>query len=284
MATLDTAALTSSSSSSSSSMGTSTSTLTENKDLDTRAFAQWMGTAEKRALHREQIKQILLKYPKGPLAECKDYVIAITKLVSAATLWAIATKKGWKLKGGQGTRKKDVVEKLLKDNWALPSDDELVAIYLEAGPKPPRKSKKTKSDDDDDDFLPSDGDDVEIISNRSMLEGSLHVSSELPSMTGSMLSQLSAALSMPAAVEPSRSSTERDLGLINFSLGQALTALVSESRLRTKILEDKIRDKDEQVNFGTVPRIVKKAIKEGTYTSLCHFWNEAAAAERRATL
>jgi hypothetical protein len=80
----------------------------------------------------------------------------------------------------------------------------------------------------------------------------------------------------PASIDPS-------LGLVNFGLGQILTILATESRLRTTLLEEKAAADDDKVNYGSIPAAVTKALKEGHYTHLTHFWNRAVAQKRASS-
>lgn len=267
-----------------SSSGMSTSSDDKKNTYDPRAFGRWL-SADERLRLRDEIQAIVLASKDTPLSESKKYIAAVSKLVSAANLAIMAQKRGWHIKAG--TKKGEVVEKLLRADWALPSDQELHEIFMSSNPpaKTLSRKRKTTPGDDDGEYIPdSDDESGTTLRARAVLPGvptflgaPVHSGSD----TGLLFNNQMVSTSGIAFQAPM---TPLESGLNGVSLGQVLQALASESRLRATLLEDKINEREDKANFGAIPKAVKKALKEGSYTSLCHFWDRAIAEKRARAL
>ena len=64
---------------------------------------------------------------------------------------------------------------------------------------------------------------------------------------------------------------------------QLMSSMARESQLRSQLLEARLVAKEDQVNFGGIPKAVEKALRDGSYTAISHFWDRAVA-EKRASI
>src|ERR1700722_18043357 len=59
---------------------------------------------------------------------------------------------------------------------------------------------------------------------------------------------------------------------------QLLVSIRRDSQLRAQLLEARLVAKEDQVNFGGIPRAVEKALRDGSYTAISHFWGSGREA------
>jgi hypothetical protein len=196
------------------------------------------------------------------------------------------------------TKKADIVRVLLEDGWALPSDDELALSYLpDSGPGItglPKKSmsgtgssttrlQKGKGKRGGHEMEDEDGGlDRDFVLDESLGAGLLaglpdSGSDEVPLSLVQQPMRLESSLASGAAKLPMAQG-----GTVSFM--QYMATMARESELRTSLLESKLVAKEDSVNFGGIPRAVQKALREGCYTSICHFWNRAVAEKRAMSL
>lgn len=296
----------SSSSSSASSSSGSSSSGTELKKTES-AFGKSARSQEKRKLIRQKISEIVSALKSDlPLCDSTEYVEEVSKLLSQATIRVIATQKGWQI--GSQFNKKIMVQKLLKDGWALPSTDgeikdiydAAVVTYTSKGSRQrvqgsqdkgvPGKDKAKEVDTGDDDK--DDGPDVldDLVSSygsqRNMPPslvpplGAKPVGPEFAFSSGVPFPGSGPMLSSVVT----GTSASNPFSLVEYGFGEILKVLAAESKLRTSLLQDKEAEVEDRINCGALPAAVTKALKAGQFTNLCNFWDRAVAGKRAQAL
>jgi hypothetical protein len=278
-------------------------------DLDPKAFGQWAYNSEKRTAIRANLQKILVALPPTTdLSECDPFVKEASKLVSAITLRAIALGRGLNPPFGNKT---ELLVRLLADRWVLPSDEELAEAYATAPPASllsqpstsARPSRRRVGETDD-------SKDVDFIEDRELSFDEWFGIPAPEAKAAPPVTTIPAPASLPAhpATIPARPAPTElpfnqatvpnmnglggifspylldPLGMDGVSLGQVLKALTQESQLRATLMEQKLSDKEDSVNFGCLPKMVTKAVSSGHYVSLCHFWDRHVAEKRARSL
>jgi len=233
-----------------------------------KAFGAGARALQSRNEIRERIGTILSEEDTTPETSI-GYVSAIGSLLSAKTLTNEAKRLGLQTSGS----KKDIIERLLQNDWAVPNDEDAIKAYLGKEAKEDdeeTKEKKAHPETEGSSELEDDEDDVpkESASGSSQL---------LPKKVNEKKTK---------EIKVRESETESVHNLMLQMLQQSkdtIEALRTQVDITTTFIGLKQDEKDDMDNIGGLKKNVQKAL-QGKYVNLMHFWDKATATRRQELL